>query len=162
MIDLYVFCLCLCACALEAKSSVLRDHVCVPLERSLPFLRLASGRGALYLAAGVLAIDTRDSAQVVAGAAFGLVGLANMMLGLVVGRKLKRLRRAMPDEAEMQARFSDDVQQAGELAGLDAPRMQTFCAGYGLQFNRFEVQALFLALNQQRDGVISPGDIRAW
>ena len=54
MLDLYILLCALVTCALELEinSTFIRDHVALPLERSLTFLKLASGRGVFYCATG--------------------------------------------------------------------------------------------------------------
>lgn len=68
MLDLYIL-----GCALltvllelEINSALIRDHAALPIEKSLAFLRLASGRGVLYCAVGLLAIDISKQEKVCA------------------------------------------------------------------------------------------------
>ena len=61
VLDLYL-CVCAfitCALELEINSRLLRDHMARPIEQSLAFLRVASGRGVFYCMTGLLAFDLR-------------------------------------------------------------------------------------------------------
>jgi len=61
VLDVYL-CVCafiMCALELEINSRLLRDHMARPIEQSLAFLRVASGRGVFYCMTGLLAFDLR-------------------------------------------------------------------------------------------------------
>ena len=78
-----------CVLELEINSALVRDHVALPIERSLAFLQLASGRGVFYCATGLLAVDTVERAQMMCAAAMLSCGAFNLILGSVVALKLR-------------------------------------------------------------------------
>ena len=96
MFDIYILLLAALTCILEIKSTIVRDHFALPLERNLAFLRVASGRGCVYCVTGFLAFDTHERAQLLGGGIMLAVGAINLLLGGLTAPKLKRLRRAPP------------------------------------------------------------------
>ena len=78
LLDAFILFAALLTCALELEISctVIRDHIALPLQRSLAFLRLASGRGVFYAAAGLLAIDVSARAPLPAASAGSAGGAA--------------------------------------------------------------------------------------
>ena len=84
MLDLYIALLAGLACVLEVKSTLLRDHLTLALERHCALLRSATGRGCVYFATGFLAFDVQERAQVLGGGMLLAVGLFNVALGTCV------------------------------------------------------------------------------
>ena len=84
MLDLYIALLAGLACVLEVKSTLLRDHLTLSLERHCALLRFATGRGCVYFATGFLAFDVHEKAQVLGGGMLLAVGLFNVALGTCV------------------------------------------------------------------------------
>ena len=96
MLDLYICVLAALTCVLEVKSTLLRDHLTLGLERNVAFLRFATGRGCVYFATGFLAFDVHENAQLLGGGMMLIVGLFNVALGTWVVRCLD-LERAASD-----------------------------------------------------------------
>lgn len=160
MLDIYILLLAALTCLLEVKSTLLRDHLTLWLERHFAFVRFATGRGCLYFATGFLAFDTQSSAQVLGGGMMLLVGLFNVALGTWVAPKLKKLRKAVPDEQQLLAKFRAVESERPE--GLNAAEMEKLCDACGVHFNRLEMQAVFLELDSYRDGLISQPELLTW
>ena len=160
MLDIYILLLAALTCLLEVKSTLLRDHLTLWLERHFGFVRFATGRGCLYFATGFLAFDTQSSAQVLGGGMMLLVGLFNVALGTWVAPKLKKLRKAVADEAQLLAKFRAVESERPE--GLNAAEMERLCDACGVHFNRLEMQAVFLELDSYRDGLISQPELLTW
>ena len=139
MLDLYIALLAGLACVLEVKSTLLRDHLTLALERHCALLRSATGRGCVYFATGFLAFDVKERAQVLGGGMLLAVGLFNVALGTWVSPKLKRLRRAVAGEAALLATYRSVTGRQPE--GLDAAEFGRFCDACGVHFNRLEMQA---------------------
>lgn len=160
MIDLYIAVLAGLACALEVKSTLLRDHLTLFLERHCALLRFATYRGCVYFATGFLAFDVHEKAQLLGGGMMLVVGLVNVGLGTWVAPKLKRLRRGMADEAALLSKFR--LVESAQPEGLSAKEMHAFCAACGVRFNRLEMQAVFLELDAHRDGLVSQSELLTW
>ena len=162
MFDIYILLLAALTCILEIKSTIVRDHLALPLERNLAFLRVASGRGCVYCVTGFLAFDTHERAQLLGGGIMLAVGAINLLLGGLTAPKLKRLRRAPADWAELRAKYITALEGAKSTAGLSAQEMGGLCAAVGVKFNRFELQALFLEMDRDRSGVVTEADLHCF
>lgn len=140
MIDIYVVALAFLTCALEAKSSLMRDQICLPMERRLPLLRLAGGRGGMYVLAGCLAFDSHELADAVGGGLMLIAGFLNVYLGAKVSPKLKKLRRGFGGEGAALGAFDEAREAGSHAAGLSAKEFRAFAAKQGVHFSRLEMQ----------------------
>jgi len=154
MLDLYILAAALLTCLLELEisSPLIRDHAALPIEASLACLRLASGRGVLYCAAGLLAIDvstqeprqSKLSLQALSGVLMLLFGCANLVLGSAVAVKLKRLRRSLTGAAALSTAFHAACGEAGigdeRTPGLNAQGAARLFSSLGVSFGRYQMQ----------------------
>ena len=173
MLDLYVLASAVLTCVLELEinSPLIRDHIALPIERSLAFLRLASGRGVLYCAAGLLAIDisARETAgnmsiQAISGSMMLLFGGANLALGSLVAVKLKRLRRSLTGPQALRTAYRTALgADAAEAQGLNAAAAKRFFDSLGMQrMGRYQLQAVFLEIDGPRRGLLTEASLLVW
>ena len=177
--DLYVLAMAVLTCILELEinSPLIRDHLALPIERSLAFLRLASGRGVLYCAAGLLAVDISAkeseyiSVQAISGCAMLLFGAANLFLGSIVAVKLKRLRRQLAGPAALRTAYRSAIlsappyhgRSAHEAQGLSAVTTANLLSSLGVHgMGRYQLQAVFLEIDGPRRGMLTESSLLVW
>ena len=170
MLDLYILACSLLTVLLELEinSRLIRDHAALPIEHSLSFLRLASGRGVLYCAVGLLAIDIsqQERLEQFAGGAMLLFGALNLVLGSVVALKLKKLRRSLTGPAALSTAYHNALAEGpvGDqgLDGLNAAGARRMFKALGVHFNKLQLQAVFLEIDGDRRGLLTEAQLLNW
>ena len=170
MLDLYILCCAILTVLLELEinSALIRDYAALPVEKSLAFLRLASGRGVLYCLVGLLAIDIseKERVQLFAGAVMLIFGSLNLVLGSMVALKLKKLRRSLSGPEALSTAYHNALAAGPEgeqgLDGLNAKGAKRLFSDLGTYFNKLQMQAVFLEIDGERKGLLTEGQLLNW
>lgn len=172
MLDLYLLLSAVLTCALELEinSPLIRDHVARPIERSLAFLQLASGRGVFYSATGLLAFDLRVGPRssrltplMVAGIAMLAFGAFNLLLGSVVALKLKRMRRSLGGPRALVEAYRRRAASEGLVdIGLHHVAASRLFEDLGVSFTKMQLQAVFLEMDAARVGRLDESALLHW
>eukprot|EP00900_Chrysochromulina_parva_P009286 jgi/Chrpa1/18359/Chrysochromulina_OHIO_Genome00017869-RA len=156
VLDVYL-CVCafiMCALELEINSRLLRDHMARPIEQSLAFLRVASGRGVFYCMTGLLAFDLRVgpasthlTSHMLAGIAMLIFGAYNVAIGSYVALKLKRLRRRLIASHLVEAYRKRAEPDGLAEVGLHHAAARLLFQDLGVYFTNMQLQCVFLEID---------------
>jgi COPI associated protein/EF-hand domain pair len=112
------------------------------------FLDFTWGRGALYFFVGSLQFSNWNMLDWAVGGFMMFVGFTAIGVGIATSRNLRLLKFAVADEAQLKEKFqSHDTDGNGKL---DVKELTAFVRDAGVEMNRNEIAATFLALGKQR------------
>jgi COPI associated protein len=108
------------------------------------FLEFTWGRGALYFFVGTLQVSNWNMLDWAVGGFMIFVGITAIGAGIATARDLKLLKFSLADEAKLKEKFAaHDENGDGKL---DVKEVTAFVRDSGIEMNRNEIAALFLAL----------------
>jgi hypothetical protein len=108
------------------------------------FLEFTWGRGALYFFVGTLQISNWNMLDWAVGGFMIFVGITAIGAGIASARDLKLLKFSLANEAQLKEKFTaHDTNGDGKL---DVKELTAFVRDSGIEMNRNEIAAVFLAL----------------
>ena len=110
------------------------------------FLEFTWGRGALYFFVGTLQVSNWNMLDWAVGGFMIFVGVTAIGAGIASARDLKLLKFSMADEAKLKEQFhAHDSNGDGKL---DVKELTAFVRDSGVEMNRNEIAAVYLALGE--------------
>ena len=110
------------------------------------FLEFTWGRGALYFFVGTLQISNWNMLDWAVGGFMIFVGITAIGAGIASARDLKLLKFSMADEARLKEQFT--AHDSNGDGKLDVKEITAFVRDSGIEMNRNEIAAVFLALGR--------------
>ena len=110
------------------------------------FLEFTWGRGALYFFVGTLQISNWNMLDWAVGGFMIFVGITAIGAGIASARDLKLLKFSMADEAKLKEQFN--AHDSNGDGKLDVKELTAFVRDSGIEMNRNEIAAVFLALGK--------------
>ena len=115
------------------------------------FLEFTWGRGALYFFVGTLQVSNVNMLDWVVGGFMIFVGVTAIGVGIAAARNLRLLKFSIADEANLKQKFlAHDTDNSGKL---DVKELTAFVRDSGLEMNRNEIAATFLALGKPSEAL---------
>jgi COPI associated protein/EF-hand domain pair len=108
------------------------------------FLEFTWGRGALYFFVGTLQVSNWNMLDWAVGGFMIFVGITAIGAGMASARDLKLLKFSLADEAKLKEKFA--AHDANGDGKLDVKELTAFVRDSGIEMNRNEIAAVFLAL----------------
>lgn len=108
------------------------------------FLDFTWGRGALYFFVGTLQVSNWNMLDWAVGGFMIFVGITAIGAGIASARDLKLLKFSLADEAKLKEKFA--AHDANGDGKLDVKELTVFVRDSGIEMNRNEIAAVFLAL----------------
>ena len=108
------------------------------------FLEFTWGRGALYFFVGTLQISNWNMLDWAVGGFMIFVGITAIGAGIASARDLKLLKFSMADEVKLKEQFT--AHDSNGDRRLDVKELTAFVRESGIEMNRNEIAAVFLAL----------------
>jgi len=161
LIEVYVFALAIVIIILESAGKI-------PLPRSFEtnvhkyalFLKFVWGRGILYFIGGSLQVSQANILDLVVGLFMCFVGILYMIVGRSTSKKLEALKKGKYSDSTLRAEFREaDVDAKGALT---MAQFKNLIHSLGLDLNRREVEAAFLQLDPDSNGLVTVDQFLAW
>ena len=161
LVELYTFCLGVIIILLEGtKMPLINDRFRQNLSKYALFLKFVWGRGILYFIAGTLQLTQSGIADLIVGGYMCLVGIAYIYVGRKTAQKLRTLRQELFSPSQLRSKFDEaDTDRTGSLT---MGQFKVLTDNMGLDMNRREIEAGFMCMDKQDDGLLTFDEFSTW
>lgn len=162
LLDVYTFLLGIVVIILEGstKNPLLPKRFSETIHKYALILRYVWGRGALYFIAGTLQCAQMGVADLLVGAFMSFVGIVYIVVGKRASEKLRQLKKSTVSEFTLRSEFhAADATGKGKL---NSQGFKVLDQSLGLGLSKQEVEAAFLVMDKDNDGLITYEEFEAW